>query len=343
MTAMAKQVGFGVIGTGIFGALHCRVYSQHPSVKLAAVCDLDPKRAKAAARQYGVKHWFTDYHKMLEMDEVQAVSIVTPDFAHRGPAVAAAKAGKHFLIEKPLATSVADARAIAEAAKKAGIIAMVDFHNRWSPAMFKVKEAISRGRLGKVMMAYYRLSDTREVPLKWFSWSSKTSVLWFLGSHCVDTLCWLLEDRVERVYAVSRREVLKSLGADTPDFYQATLEFKGGACAVVENCWLLTESEPSIFDFKMEMVGSKGTVRCDLSHSRIVECYSEKEAAYPDVLVMPEVHGEQLGFAAASIKHFADCVAAGRKPMAPMEDGVENVRILEAIERSAKTGRVVAL
>jgi len=340
---MAKQVGFGVIGTGIFGVLHCRVYSQHPRAKLVAVCDLDPKRAKAAARQYRVKHWFTDYRKLLAMDEVQAVSIATPDFAHKGPAIAAAKAGKHFLVEKPLATTLAEARAIAEAARKAGITAMVDFHNRWSPAMCKTKQAIKKGQLGKVMMAYYRLSDTREVPVKWFKWSSKTSVLWFLGSHCVDTLCWLLEDRVKRVYAVSRREVLKGLGVDTPDFYQATLELEKGTCAVVENSWILAETEPSIFDFKMEMVGSKGTIRCDASHHRLIERYTQKEAAYPDVFVMPEVHGEQLGFAAASIKYFADCLAAGKQPTAGLEDGVENVRVLEAIERSAKTGRVVTL
>jgi len=340
---MRQEIGFGVIGTGIFGELHCRVYAEHPKVRLVAVCDIDAKRARAAARKYGVKHWFTDYREMLAMEDLAAVSIVTPDFAHKAPAVAAAKAGKHFLLEKPLATTLADARAIAEAAKKAEVTAMVDFHNRWNPAMVKAKEAVDKGRLGEVMMIYYRLSDTREVPLKWFGWSSKTSVLWFLGSHSVDTMMWLLKDEVKRVYAVSRSKVLRGAGVDTPDFYQATLEFRKGACAVLENCWILAESEPSIFDFKLEMVGSKGTIRCDLSHNRVVERLTEKEVAYPDVMVMPEIHGEQSGFAAASIRYFADCIVEGRKPTATLEQGVENVRVLAAIERSAKTGRPVDL
>ncbi len=340
---MARQVGFGVIGTGIFGALHCRVYAEHPQANLVAVCDLDERRAQAVARRCGVRHWFTDYRKLLDMEEVAAVSIATPDFAHTEPALAAVRAGKHILVEKPLATRLVEARKIAQAVRKGGVLGMVDFHNRWNPSMFKSKEAVRKGHMGEIVMAYLRLSDTMEVATKWFSWSSKTTVAWFLGSHSVDTLCWILEDKVRRVYAVSRSKVLKGMGVNTPDFYQATLEFRRGACAVVENCWMLSESAPNIFDFKMELVGSKGTIYCDGSHHRMIERYTQKEAAYPDVSVMPEVQGEQIGFAAASIRHFVDCVANRRKCLAPIEDGVENVRVIEAIERSARTGRPVTL
>ena len=129
-----KKIGFGVIGTGIVGgAWHAYVYSRLPQSKLVAVCDLDEKRAQDAAKKYGASAVYTDYRKLLENPDIKAVSIATPDFAHREIAVAAAEAGKHILVEKPLATTVEDAEAIVKAAKKAKVKLMVDFHNRVSP------------------------------------------------------------------------------------------------------------------------------------------------------------------------------------------------------------------
>src|SRR5260221_12490600 len=137
------KIGFGVIGTGIVGgAWHAHVYSRAPRAKLVAVCDLNEQRANEIGKKYGAEKVYSDYRKLLENPEIKAVSIATPDFAHREIAVAAAEAGKHILVEKPLATTVEDAEAIVKAAKKAGVKLMVDFHNRVNPPFAGAKESI---------------------------------------------------------------------------------------------------------------------------------------------------------------------------------------------------------
>ena len=337
-----EKVGFGVIGTGKWGELHASVYASHPGITLAGVADEIEHRAESVAQAYGTRH-YTDYRALLADDLIKAVSIVTPDFAHAEIAVAAAEAGKHILVEKPLATTLDDCRRIIDAAERNGVKLMVDFHNRWSPPFYKAWEALRRGEIGEPQYLYYRLSDTIFVPTEMLSWAAKSSVLWFIGTHSIDTVRWLLGDEVRKVYAVSRSSVLKGMGIDTPDYYQATLEFRSGVTAIIENGWILPKTTPSIIDLKCEIVGSKGALYLDASHSRTLEKYTEVQASYPDVLVMPTVHGERKGFAAESIRHFIDCVLHDRSPEVTGRDGLEVTRIVLAIEESARTGRPVEL
>ena len=333
-----EKTGFAVIGTGTWGGLHCRVYASTPGARLAAVADSDFARAKSVAESFGARA-YGDYRELLTDPEVKAVSITTPDFAHAEIAVAAAEAGKHILVEKPLATTTADCRRIIEAAKRSGVKLMVDFHNRWSPAFYKAWQSIRAGEIGEPQYAYYRLSDTIYVPTEMLPWAGKSTVQWFIGTHSLDTIRWLMGSEVRRVYAVARSRVLKGMGIDTPDYYQVTLEFESGATAVVENGWTLPNTHPNIIDLKCEVVGSKGAVYLDTSHNRTLEKYTETDAKYPDIMVLPEIWGEQAGFAAESIRHFADCVMNDREPRVTGEDGLIVTRIIEAIEESVKTRR----
>lgn len=337
-----EKVGFGVIGTGQWGEMHARIYASTEGITLAGVADQVEQRAESVARAYGTMH-YTDYRALLADDLIKAVSVVTPDFAHADIAVAAAEAGKHVLVEKPLAMTVEDCRRIMEAAERSGVKLMVDFHNRWSPPFYRAWEAIRRGQIGEPQHVYYRLSDRIYVPTEMLSWAAKSTVAWFIGTHSIDTVRWLLDDEVRRVYAVSRSRVLKEMGVDTPDFYQATLEFKSGATAVVENSWILPNTTPNIIDLKCEIVGSKGALYVDGSHHRTLEKYTETEASYPDVLVMPAIYGEQKGFAAESIRHFIDCVLHDREPRVTGRDGLEVTKVVQAIEESVRTGNAVEL
>ena len=233
---MEGMKGFAVIGTGLWGKLHARVYAESHRARLAAVCDADPERAGQVGREFGADA-YSDHRDMLARDDIDAVSIVTPDFAHTQLALDAIAAGKHVLVEKPLAMSVSECERIIDAAKKANVKLMVDFHNRWSPPFHKAKAAIDSGGIGSVRLVYFRLNDTVFVPTKMLSWAGKTTVEWFVGSHAVDTVRWLVGDEVGYVYAVAPRKILREQGIDTPDFYEAVLEFVNGAVAVVEN-WL---------------------------------------------------------------------------------------------------------
>ena len=335
-----ERVGFGVIGTGTWGELHARIYASTEGMTLGGVSDLVESRAESVAQAYGTCH-YADYHDLLADDLIKAVSIVTPDFAHAEIAVAAAEAGKHILVEKPLAMTVEDCQRVIDAAERSGVKLMVDFHNRWSPPFFKAWEAIRQGEIGEPQHVYFRLNDTIFVPTEMLSWAGKTTVEWFIGTHSIDTVRWLLEDEVRRVYAVSRSEVLKGMGIDTPDFYQATLEFCSGAIAVIENSWILPRTTPNIIDLKCEVIGSKGSLYLDTSHNRTLEKYTETEATYPDFLVLPTIYGEQAGFAAESIRHFIDCVLHDRQPRVTGQDGLEVTKVIQAIEESVRSGNPV--
>jgi len=336
------KLRFGVIGLGTFGEVHLQAYSGHPAAELAAVCDLDEGRLEAAGERYGVGARFTDYRDLLAMDGLDAVSVVTPDFAHADIVVDAIKSRKAVLVEKPLATTIQDCDRIGKALRANPVPFMVDFHNRWNPGVSRMRDAIEAGDIGKVQMAYHRLSDTVFVPTRMLSWAGSSSLLWFLCSHCLDTLRWLLQDDVARVYTVSGSRVLKGMGIETADYYMSVVEFGQGARAVIENCWTLPDSNPSVVDFKLEVVGDKGALYFDPSPERLLKSTGQ-EISTVDTYACLRVHGKAVGFAVESILHFVDCLQAGREPIAGFEDGREVTRIVLAMEESVRQGQPVDL
>ncbi len=330
-----KTHRFGVVGAGLWGQAHAEVYATHPWAELAAVCDSDRVRAESLAKRYGAPRVYTDYREMVRDPAVDAVAVATPDFAHRGPVVAAAEAGKHVHSEKPLATSREDAEAIAAAVRASGVTYMVDFHARWNPPFAIARRDIEAGTLGRIMSAYFRLNDTISVPTGMLSWSRESSILWFLGSHAVDTLRYLLADEVERVYAVSRAEVLKARGFDVPDLYQSVLEFRSGVVATIENNWIVPNTNPMVNDFKVNILGSKGMVNMDLTNNQMFERYLETTADHPDCMVKPQVRGGHVGFAYEAIRDFVECLALGRPVQATLDDGLAVTAVILAIMESA--------
>lgn len=346
------QVGFGVIGTGVWGETHLKAYSSAPRVRLVAVCDKNEQLGRSRASQYGAESFTTDYHDLLANPDIKAVSVVTPDFLHREIGVAAAEAGKHVLLEKPMATTLADCQAMIDAARANGVTLMVDFHNRFNPSFVALKTAIKAGQMGEPQMMSLRLNDTIYVPTGMLSWSRDSSVLWFLGSHSVDLVRWLFEDEVERVYCVARSRVLKARGLDTPDFFHTICELRGGGVAHVENCWIMANSFPTVADLKCEFVGSEGTALFSVVKNETVELYSDHplrpfgstpQVMFPDTNVVMDIHGKPTGFGVESILYFAECVIDGKRPFITPEDGLENTRVLLAALESARTGQPVGV
>ncbi len=341
-----KKVGFGVIGTGIVGgAWHAHVYHHLPQAELVAVCDLNAQRAGEIAERYDVSQVYTDYRDLLARADIAAVSIATPDFAHREIAVAAAKAGKHILVEKPLATTVEDAEAILQAVEEAGVTLMVDFHNRVNPAFVTAKQSVAAGELGEIQYIYARLSNTTFVPTQMLPWASQSSALWFLASHTLDMSCWLLDDQPKRVYAVSRSGVLQSLGVDTQDFHVAIVEFERGAVVTLENCWILPETEPNVFNLKLQILGSDGVMYLNTSDNRTVEKYTRAGVSLPDTLGFTlDANSARLsGFVLEAVARFVDAVVDGAPVLASGAEAALVTRALTAIEESARSGQPVEL
>lgn len=335
-----RRIKAAVVGVGIFGEYHVATYAEDDRVDLAMVCDLNEERAREIGEKYHCPHT-TKSSQIAENKEIEIVSIVTPDFAHRQVAVEMVSSGKHILVEKPLAMSVEDAEAIIAAAKKAKVKLMVDFHNRWNPPFVRAKEEIEKGNIGKPLMAYSKMGDRIEVATEWFKWSGRSGPHWFLFPHIVDLICWLLGDKVLSVYALGKKEVLKRKGIDTYDLIQALLKFEN-SFATVETSWILPPTWPSLIEFGLSLHGTEGRIDIDLTDQGL-------RIAGKDIYDKPflsgrmDVHGRSLGFVPLPIKHFVDCVLEDKEPLVKPEEALLNVRIIEALTKSLQQGRVINL
>jgi predicted dehydrogenase len=335
---VAGKVRVGVVGLGNQGLAHVEAIKSIEAAELAAVADADLARAKKVAGEYGVPAAYGSARELCEKGGVEAVIVATPDHLHLEPVMAALEWGKHVLVEKPMATRLAEAELMAAEAKKRGVILMVNFENRFNPPFAHVKELLRRGELGAPLHMYARLNDTVYVPRRMLSWASKTSVAFFLMSHTADLARWYFEQPAREVYAVSLTKVLKDLG--TPDAYAATLRFDEGF-ALLESSWVLPESSPSIFDFKLELVCTGGAVHVDTEKESLA--VATRSYGYPHLAKLHRVHGLSAGFLREADLHFLQCVLDRTEPVVTAEDGVENLRIIEAVIRSSTEGKPVRL
>ena len=341
-----KKVRLGVVGTGIWGRMHVRAYKQHASAELVGICDLNEQRARETAKEFDVPQYFCNVEDMLETG-LDGISVATPDTAHADIVIKAASKGVHVLVEKPLATTIEECQRMISAAASSDVYLMVDWHNRWNPPYYYAWRAIRDGELGDVSYIYYRLSDTIYVPTKMLPWAGNSSVMQFLGSHALDTTCWLLGQKPIRVHCKRKEGVLTGMGIPTADTYITMVDFDNGATAVVENSWVLPQSSPALIDHKCEIIGDKGVIYLDPTHSRSFTKYTTKtpegfpNASFADMFITPEVHLRQLGFAVETMYHFVECIRDGKKPLTCGEDGLLNTRLILAAEESADKGTSV--
>lgn len=339
MVTKMKKIKIGIIGAGTWGETHARIFKEDLNTELTAICDLQEEKALSLAKSVCLPQAcvYTNHEDMLQHAALDAVAIVTPDFAHYHLAMDCIKAKKHIILEKPLTTNGAEAKHIVQAVKENNVRLMVDLHSRWSPLFALTKEAIEADEIGEVQHAYLRLNDIKYVATDLLPWAEKSSILWFLGYHAVDLLRWLFNDEVERVYSVSRKGVLNAEGVNTDDVFQSILEFKKGGIATLENAWITPNSHPNINDIKLNITGSKGMLNVDPTNSRVIEKFTEHSYEQPDYLVRHSVHGKYKGFAYESIRHFIDQLVSGEDFYVTLEDAYHTTIVVQTLLESAKT------
>lgn len=333
---MNSKVKMAIIGAGTWGMNHARIFNAHPFAQTVAICDTNRQRAQAVAESLGIPLVYQDYHEMLDKSGCDAVAIVTPDYLHADIAIACAAAKKALLIEKPLATTKQDVARMVDAIEKNNVRVMVDFHNRWSPPFHEAYTAVRSGELGEVYSGYFRLNDIKWVATDLLPWAAKSSILWFLGSHSLDTLRWIFHSEVERVYCVSRSGVLKDMGVDTVDEYLTTLEFKNGVIAHMENGWITPNANPCVNDIKCNVLGTKGMIAIDASNHNMIQKYTDEKVTVPDVIVQNHIWGQPKGFAFESIRSFVDCLFTGTEFPLTLYDAANTSLTILAIMESAR-------
>jgi UDP-N-acetylglucosamine 3-dehydrogenase len=279
-----------------------------------------------------------DYQQMLaEEKNLQAVCICTPDPLHREPCVAAAQAGKHIFVEKPLADKVKDGEEIVKAARNAGVKLMVGHILRFDPRYTGAYQAVMDGRIGEPIHAFVRrnniLASGRRL-------QGRTSVLYFLGIHDTDFLLWCLGRLPHTVYAAATRKLLADLGVDDTIF--VLMHFEGGVIACLEASWVLPNASLSSLDARVEIVGTRGAVYVDI-HGQGLTVIDENRLDRPDTMYGPVMHGQVSGAVKEEMAHFVDCILEGREPLITGEMGLDAVRVVAAAHRSLETGKPVAV
>lgn len=336
---MAK-IKVAVVGMGIMGKIHSQVYNEYERSELTLIADLNEKRARESGKEFNCG-WTTDTKRIANDPGIKAVSIATPDFAHKEIALLMIEAGKDILIEKPLTTSVKEAYEIVEKAEKRGVKVMVDFQNRWSPIFLQAKKTMEEGKIGKPVMGYARLSNTLFVPLKMLSWASKSGPEWFLFPHIIDLARWLTGKEIEEVYATGRKEVLRNKGIDAYDAVQALAKFEDETFFTFETSWILPEAWPSLIDFEFMLLGSKGRIGIEGDRQGID--IATDRLNWPFVLGFQNAYQKSFGYFKEPIIHFVDCVCEGKEPVCTAEDGLRVTIVIEAIRKSIKEKKIIKL
>ena len=328
---MSGKLGIGVIGVGTFGALHAQTYRQLGGCELRAVADVNEQRLAAVCETLQVEG-YVDYRDLLERVDVDAVSICTTDEFHVEPALAAASAGKHMLIEKPLATTPQGCDQIIRAAQEAGVKLMVGHILRFDPRYYAAHNAIRSGKVGDLVHMFSRRNNSTRSANRL---QKHTSVLFFLGIHDIDFMNWCVGARAESVYAQATSKVLR----DTPDTVLALLRYANGTIASLEVSWVLPASHPRGLDARFDAVGSEGAVYVNGVGDDVSIVHERLE--HPPLFYSSELFGERVGILRDELAHFAKCVLCDREPIVSGRDGKNAVQVAHAIQQSYESGLTI--
>lgn len=331
----------GLIGAGVMGRYYARALSENTRAHLVAICDVDHVKAARLAADYGVEVAVADYRALLDQVPLDAMVVATPDFAHTEPVIACLEAGKHVLVEKPLTTNLLEGQAIVEAAARSGRSLMVNFGNRHRPPAQMLKRRMETDDARHISYAYVRLNEKLSKTLT-LAWLDRTSPIWFLLSHCVDLLCWLLDTRVSEVSCFGVYGALRGRGHDVPDGVVCTTRLGSGAIACFESLWILPDSQPAPVDFRVELVGASGSMEVDFFQTGLCR-YGDRADVLDWGFEELDAGGIATGWWFKSVRYFVECLERGETPTPTAAEGLEVTRVLLAMQESASSGRPVLL
>lgn len=325
-----------LVGAGRFGALHGRVW-QEAGAELVGVCDLDPDRLLEVADRLGVGERGTDAAAMIARSRPDVVVVASDERSHAELALVALEAGAHVFVEKPLATSAAEAWEIHRAAAAAGREVVAGQISRFTTPFRRLSESVRAGRAGRVCALRLRRDFSRD----WYaSFGDRIHPVWESCIHDVDLAVALARDRVRRVTAVQSA----AAGTAAPSVVSAQLEFRDGVIATIESAWLVPPAAPATVGGALELEGSiiseaevlglDGVLRHRLPGDGLVE-WTAGGAAAPDLSLWPEVDGRVAGALRREVGYALAVFAGTRAPdLVPLEEVAWAVEATEAIERS---------
>ena len=333
-----ERLKVGVIGAGFIGMYHARIFDESFGSELVAVADSDPS-AKERVKSFKRCAYYDSYEEMLRKADIDAVSICLPDDNHVEPCLAAAKAKKHILLEKPMARTAADCLKIKTACENNGVRLMVAHVLRFDPAYRRLYDAVKGGELGEVLHLSAGRKNSRLLAKRLMG---QTSMLFYVGIHDIDAVQWVSQKRITRVYAQRVVNINKKYNSEDAIYVLANLG--DNVIANFEFSWTFPANFPAGLRSRLDVYGSKSTAFLDRFDMGL-QIYKEKDAEQTfeltDVAHWPESHGRVLGDLKYELEHFTDALLNNQDFLVPTDDALSAVSVIEAIFASYKKDAAV--
>lgn len=368
--AMSKKK-IGIVGCGSIAEIaHLPAISKSNQATLAAVCDIDEDHVRHIAGKWKAERWFTDYREMFSRIDLDAVIIATPNNLHRNQCVAAAKAGVHVLVEKPLSVTIEEAQDIVDACHRAGVKLMVGCDRRFWTQNQWAKSLIDDGVIGRVLMSRASLHEhwhnyQNHVARTTFRLDAKVAggaALIDTGAHAIDLLSWLNGSPIKRAIGIAERLAMPESYTSCDDTALIMVEFENGAYGTI-SCNRFSHA----VNQATELCGTEGTIftatdAMNPFQSSPMAVYTNKDYSIdtlPEILkdyrwpelfwVEDSIHEtvrkrwvtlsppRRPSNYEKMIDHFLDCIANDKEPLVGGEDGLQAIAVMGAVIRSMET------
>jgi D-apiose dehydrogenase len=333
----------GLIGCGFFAVNHLHGWRDAEGAGIVAICDTSPERLESVGNQFGITARYKDASEMMAREALDFVDIATTAPSHRALAELAAAHKLAVICQKPLAPSLADAKAIVEACDRAGVPLMVHENFRWQSPIQKVKTIVERGEIGDVFWGRVSFRSAYDV----FSGQpylaeGERFIVEDLGIHALDVARFLFGDvlnvsaRIKRVNPATKGEDVATILLD-----------HGAGIASVVDCSYATRAEEELFpQTLLEIDGSRGSVRLGANYQLTVTAggKTRREDVSPPLLPWASRPWHNIQESVALIEqHWADCLRNGREPETSGHDNLKTFALVEAVYQSAAQLRTVHL
>ena len=313
-----NKIKIAVVGVGFWGRNHARVLDELPDTEIVAVCDLDRERTRTIAEKYGANA-YTSSSEMFKQEELDAVNICVWSTQLSQEATKALKAGKHVLVEKPMASSTRKAKAVMELAKEKNLYLTVGFIERFNPAVRRLKQALANGDIG------LPVSATVKRVSKWPQRIGDVGVVKDTAIHDIDMARFIFNEDPIAVFAKAGNLHHEKF----EDYVQIMLSFSSGKSAFLEANWLTPYKIRNL-----TVTGSEAIISLDyITQEMTIETSGE-------TLTPRKEYEEPLKL---ELQHFAKCIKQGEDPLVSGLDGYKALTIAEAALKSAKKEQLIWL
>jgi UDP-N-acetyl-2-amino-2-deoxyglucuronate dehydrogenase len=339
----SRPLGFAVIGCGRISPNHGQALASLKGARLIAAADVIHERAVSFTERFGGEPYTSD-KEMLERADIDAVCICTPSGMHAEIGIAAANAGKHVLVEKPMALSLRDADALIVACERNGVKLGIVHQNRFNPAIVRLRQALESGRFGQINMGTAVLRWHRDqnyyAQAPWRgTWAQDGGCLMNQTIHCIDLLQWMMGP-VESVYAYTATRMRE---IEAEDNAAAVLRFENGALGMIESSVTIY---PKNLEETLNIFGETGTVVVGGVAVNRIEAWRFAEGEDTEEAVLAEQKADPssvYGFGHTPlIADFIAAVQEDRDPVVPGREGRKALEIILGIYKSSRTGHPVS-